>query len=470
MLIPDFSKARILVVGDVMLDKYWFGNSSRVSPEAPVPIIHFTHQEARLGGAANVAANITSLGGQATLMGYIGEDADGHLISALLHEHHIENNLVCSKYHRTISKLRVLAQNQQINRIDFEQDFGNCNSERLVNQLQAIVRDYDAVVFSDYAKGTLNSIRDLIQIAKDAKKPILVDPKSNNFNKYQYADFITPNWQEFVSITGPAYSDLEIFEQAQKILRDSQIGSLILTRGESGMSLVHANTITSFPTKAKEVFDVTGAGDTVLAVFALGIASGTNLYQTAELAMTASGIVVAKLGTSTVSKQELETALTPSVQSASKLVTQPKLRQIREQLKLSNKKLVMTNGCFDLLHAGHIEYLEKAKLLGDHLVVAVNSDSSVRTLKGPARPINTCNNRMKMLAALSCVDWVVEFEEITPAQLYEQITPDILVKGGDYRACEIVGYNTVKRLGGQIVTMPFLEGHSTTSIIERCSL
>ena len=465
--VPEFSKAQVLVVGDVMLDRYWSGTTGRISPEAPVPVVNVNHTEDRLGGAANVAANIKALGAQVGLLGLLGDDAVADSIETVLSELGIQSHCERLAQIESITKLRVLSQSQQILRCDFERKFSADLCEPLKTKLSSILSKYDVVVFSDYAKGSLQKIAELIQIAKAQNKVVIVDPKGNDFSAYQHADVITPNQKEFEQIVGLSDS-LSEFEGKAKSLREQlDVAHLLVTRGEHGMFLQSENSNYQVQAVARDVHDVTGAGDTVVAVMAACLAAGESIQNSVDLANQAAGIVVAKVGTSTVTVHELRHALhTQGIggraqQSAEQLL--PLLRSLQNQ----NKKIVMTNGCFDILHAGHIAFLEEARAQGDFLLVAVNDDASVTRLKGPERPVNKLEDRMAVLAALSAIDWVLPFSEDTPQKLIAQLLPNILVKGGDYQIDQIAGAEEVLAAGGDVRVLSFHAGRSTTRIINQ---
>ena len=463
------------MVGDVMLDRYWHGHVQRISPEAPVPVVAVQLDEVRLGGAANVASNIAALTGKVHLLGLIGDDADGAALQDLIEAQHIGNSLHLAPGLRTITKLRVLARNQQLIRLDFEQVFGPTECLRMHPELNEHLPTVDVVVFSDYAKGTLQDCKKWIQAAKAQGKTTIVDPKGTDFARYCGADIITPNLGEFEAVAGPC-PDLQTLElRAQTLCAEHDFQALLITRGEQGMSLVvgHQQAL-HLPTQAREVFDVTGAGDTVVATLALALACGCTLPMAVELANTAAGLAVGRVGTSRIPASDLEHAWrsTQGVSRDQEPARSPvcdlsQLLAVRAQARSQGQRLVMTNGCFDVLHPGHIAYLEQARALGDRLVVAVNDDASVRRLKGPSRPINTLADRLRMLGALSCVDWVIAFGEDTPEALITQVQPDVLVKGGDYTPDQIAGSASVRASGGQVRVLDFVPGYSSTAVIRR---
>lgn len=459
---------RLLVVGDLMLDRYWGGHTQRISPEAPVPVVNVLNQTELPGGAGNVALNSAGLGAQVSLMSIVGNDADAELLTQTLKKAGIHCLFATLPDIATITKLRVMSQNQQLIRLDFEKNLGDWDSEFFVQKFRDHVKECDLVVFSDYAKGTLKPIRELIAIAKAADKEILVDPKGTDFNLYKGATMLTPNLSEFEAVVGACAHQEELVAKATRLISDVQLSALLITQGEQGMTLIEqSGNYTHYPTQAKEVYDVTGAGDTVIATLAASIACGQSFPDAAQLANVAAGIVVGKLGTSVITLEELQQSLDSSPNFHQGKIELPLLLQAVRNFRNAGERIVFTNGCFDLLHPGHVHYLEKAKKLGDKLIVAVNDDDSVKRLKGSDRPINTLSDRMSVLAGLRAVDWVVAFSEDTPQNLIEAIQPDYLVKGGDYTESEVVGGQWVKTHGGKVVLIDFVEGYSSSAIIEQ---
>lgn len=465
--LPAFERARVLVVGDVMLDRYWHGAAARISPEAPVPVVHVREVEERPGGAGNVAINVAALGATVCLLAVTGDDeASAVLIDSL------STAGVSCRFDRlaglhTVTKLRVLSRHQQLIRLDFEDDFQGLRGEKLVRDYTRALVEAHVVVFSDYGKGTLGSVRELIDLARTAHKAVLVDPKGADFERYRGASLITPNLNEFEAVTGPCRHQTDLEQRGAALLEGYDIDALLVTRGEQGVSLLQKDQPPlHLPAQAREVYDVTGAGDTVISVLAASLGAGSSLPAATALANTAAGIVVGKLGTAAVTAAELRQALHASNAEAAWLRPTELLARIAESRR-RGECIVMTNGCFDILHAGHVAYLEQARALGDRLVVAVNDDASVRRLKGTARPINPLASRMAVLAALRYVDWVVSFSEDTPERLIREVCPEVLVKGGDYRPDQIVGYETVRAAGGQVIVLDYHRGFSTSGIIDR---
>jgi D-beta-D-heptose 7-phosphate kinase/D-beta-D-heptose 1-phosphate adenosyltransferase len=464
---PDFSTAQVLVLGDVMLDRYWHGATSRISPEAPVPVVKVNDQEGRPGGAANVALNIVSLGSQSILLGIIGDDEPGQLLQQSLQQQAVDCRFYQHAECPTITKLRVVSRQQQLIRLDFEDGFPNVDTQQLQDTFAQALNDCQVVVLSDYGKGTLVDIQHYIQAARAAGKAVLVDPKGTDFTRYRGASLITPNLSEFEAVVGACPDEQTLVEKGLALLAECQLESLLVTRGEHGMTLLQAGQEPfHLPTQAREVFDVTGAGDTVIATLASALAAGQSLAQATQWANLAAGIVVGKLGTATVSPKELEHAVAAQQATDHGVVDEATLMQSLAAARSRGECIVMTNGCFDILHAGHVTYLEESAALGDRLVVAVNIDETVRALKGADRPVNPLQNRMRVLAALSCVDWVVPFTEETPERLICAVKPDFLVKGGDNDPDKIPGAQCTREAGGQVAVMSYINGVSTTQIVD----
>jgi len=465
--IPEFGNARVLVVGDVMLDRYWHGATSRISPEAPVPVVHVGEREERPGGAGNVALNIAALGARADLLGVTGEDEPGHTLETILTDAGVACHLERLDLIPTITKLRVISRHQQLIRVDFEDGFPGFDAAALLGAYEARLPEAGVVVLSDYGKGTLAAVQRFIQAARAAGQPVLVDPKGADFGRYRCASLITPNLAEFEGVVGPCADEAEIERKGRALMAELDLGALLVTRGEQGMTLLEGSEpARHLPTHAREVFDVTGAGDTVISVLAAGLATGLSLPMATRLSNIAAGVVVGKLGTASLSAGELAAAVLEHHGAARGVVTEEQLVQAVEAARGQGEKVVFTNGCFDILHAGHVTYLEQASRLGDRLVVAVNVDRTVRELKGPDRPVNPLERRMAVLAALACVDWVVPFEEETPERLICRLKPDFLVKGGDNDPDRIPGARCVREAGGKVMVMGYVDNCSTTGLIE----
>ncbi|HEX4044268.1 MAG TPA: bifunctional D-glycero-beta-D-manno-heptose-7-phosphate kinase/D-glycero-beta-D-manno-heptose 1-phosphate adenylyltransferase HldE [Gammaproteobacteria bacterium] len=463
--LPDFSQAAILVIGDIMMDRYWFGDACRVSPEAPVPIVNINNTDDRPGGAGNVALNISALGGQAILLGITGNDEAANLLAEQLSAANVQHDFCRVDSLSTIIKLRVISRRQQLLRLDFEKKL-SANDETLIKRYKQYLKQVNLVALSDYNKGTLANPQLLIQLARQANVPVLVDPKGADFSIYKHANFITPNFKEFEAIVGPCNSEQEIIEKGRALLSNYQIDALLVTRGEDGMTLIDQQDSTHLPAYAREVVDVTGAGDTVIAVLGTAVAAGASLPIAAALANLAAALAVSKVGAATVSTPELQVSLSNSTNFTTGIVNEEQLIQAVKQAKAQGKKIVFTNGCFDILHAGHVLCLQMAKQLGDYLIVAVNTDESVQKLKGPSRPINHLQHRMIVLAGLGVVDWVVPFNDNTPERLLHLIQPDLLVKGGEYQLHEVVGADIVRAYGGEVRLLGD-KISSSTSIINR---
>ncbi len=470
----DFSKSKILVVGDVMLDQYWAGQAGRISPEAPVPVVKIADQEVRAGGAANVALNIAALGATAHLIGVVGKDTNGNIdeYGQQLNDIMVAAGVGCDwalSDSGTICKLRVLSHHQQLIRMDFEHPVPQEPAEQLLHHVMEQVADYDVLVISDYAKGALQYVEQMIAAANAENVPVLIDPKGQDFLPYKGATLIKPNQSEFEAIVGEASTDDEVVRKANDLIQQLALEALLVTRSEHGMVLVTTqDSPYLLQAQAQEVFDVTGAGDTVMAALATGFASGMSLQNAVHLASQAASIVVQKVGTSTVTKAELDDSIKASMRHKGYVaMSEAELQELVKVAQSSGERVVMTNGCFDLLHSGHVRYLNEAAKLGERLIVAVNSDQSVQRLKGATRPIVPLKNRMELLSALSCVDWVIAFDEETPERLICKLIPDVLVKGGDYKPEEIAGAQCVWDAGGQVEVLSFWEGHSTSSMVNK---
>jgi D-beta-D-heptose 7-phosphate kinase/D-beta-D-heptose 1-phosphate adenosyltransferase len=466
LTVPDFSKLRVLVAGDAMLDEYWFGDTARISPEAPVPVVSARAAEQRPGGAANVALNVAALGARSVLAAVVGQDDRGERLTRALEQRGVRCELLRSPTLPTIHKLRVLARSQQLLRIDAEQSLQSCAAE-FAALFTKLLPQADAVILSDYAKGTLGRVAELVAAARAASIPVLIDPKGNDFARYRGAYALTPNRGEFEAVVGRCSDEGDLLRKGEALRAELELELLLVTRGEQGMTLFEegAEPLT-LPTQAREVFDVTGAGDTVIALLGAGVAAGLTAANAAALANLGAGIVVGKIGVATASRSELARALHAQGSGGRGLVDLPELVALVAEAKSRGERVVFTNGCFDILHAGHVSYLEEAKSCGDRLIVAVNDDESVRRLKGAARPVNSLADRMAVLAGLASVDWVVPFSEDTPAELIAKILPDVLVKGGDYRVEQIAGGETVLKNGGEVRVLGFKPGRSTTALID----
>ena len=466
--LPDMSTGNVTVIGDVMLDRFWSGASRRVSPEAPVPVVSVSGQEDRAGGAGNVAVNLAELGLSVSLVGLCGEDEHARALRSCVESAGVRWNVMpCPA--ETIVKLRVLSRNQQLLRMDFEESLASHANDLFVRYAQQHLADADLVVFSDYAKGSLALVQPLLAHCRELNKQTLVDPKGLDFERYRGATLLTPNLAEFEAVVGRCDTDETLVKRAEALRASLDLDGILVTRSEAGMTLVQAGQPPAhFSASAREVFDVTGAGDTVIAVMAGCLSAGLPMRDAAHFANHAAGVVVAKLGTASVSPEELTTAVSSAPTGvAENVLPETGLVNVLNDLRAAGQRIVMTNGCFDLIHPGHVRYLQQAKALGDVLVVAVNDDDSVRRLKGESRPLNPLDDRMAVLGALSAVDFVVSFSEDTPARLIEALAPDVLVKGGDYAVEQIAGHESVLARGGDVRVLDFVDGHSTSGLIER---
>ncbi len=463
---PCFDAANVLVVGDLMLDRYWHGDTSRISPEAPVPVVKVEDIEERAGGAGNVALNVAALGGNAAVLGLTGRDEAADALARTLLNAGVECHFERLEGFPTVTKLRVLSRHQQLIRLDFEDGFPGCDSSGLLQRFAENIEDAGVVVLSDYSKGTLRESKKLIAMARAAGKAVVIDPKGSDFSPYRGATVLTPNMSEFEAVVGHCADDDAVVSKGEALRAELELDALLVTRSEKGMTLLQkGEEPLHIPTKAREVYDVTGAGDTVVSVLAASLAAGNTLREATVLANLAAGVVVGKLGTASVSVLELRRAMREQDEMEQGMVGEDKLIALVQEAKAHGETVVMTNGCFDILHAGHVTYLEEAAQLGDRLVVAVNDDASVKRLKGEERPVNTQAKRMRVLAALNCVDWVVGFDEDTPTRLICNVSPNILVKGGDNDPDNIPGGDCVRDGGGQVMVMSFVDGCSTTKII-----
>ena len=465
-LLSKLKKGKVLVVGDVMLDKYLEGKAERLSPESPVPVLTPLGEESRLGGAANVALNVSSLGSKVKLLGVVGKDLSGEEIKDLLKENKISNSLVKSNL-SSITKQRILAGNQQLLRIDREDQFTNKDWIKTKENFKKEIAKYSSLVISDYGKGTLFNVQELISLSNKKKVPVIVDPKGDDFSKYKGAFIITPNLQEFSKAVGGFNSEAELEKKSKLLIKKLSLSALLITRGPEGMTLFSKNNNQNivkshYPAQTIDVFDVSGAGDTVIATIASGVASKIDLNQSVELSNITAGVVVSKLGTSSFSLDEIIPFLTGS----STLDANVSVKAI-QRAKKERKKIVFTNGCFDILHAGHVSYLKEARSKGDLLIVGINDDKSVSRLKGKGRPVNNLENRIEVLSSLQCVDMVIPFSEDTPLDLIKEVVPDVLVKGEDYKINQIVGSDFVKKTGGKVERIKFVKGLSTSNLIKK---
>lgn len=449
---------KILVIGDIIIDNYLIGSTERISPEAPVPVVKINNDITNIGGAGNVVNNLLAFGAQADILSVIGDDETFNEVESLFKKNHISSKfLVVEKGRVLTKKTRILASNQQIVRYDKEdsKEITKETLEGVFNIYKNIIANYDIIVLSDYNKGLLTKELTLkiINLANDKNIKILVDPKGSDYSKYNGAYLLTPNKKEASNIINFDINK-DTLEDATSVLKSNyNLTKSVITLGKDGIALFDDH-LKIFPTKAKEVYDVTGAGDTVIAAIAYKLAKNQTIEEAIEFANLAAGVVVGKIGVATASLSEIS-ALEQNIKN------KENLKLTLKKLKQENKKIVFTNGCFDILHLGHVKYLEQAKKMGDVLIIGVNSDSSVKILKGENRPINSEFDRAYLLNSLKCVDYTIVFKEETPYELIKLIQPDILVKGGDYKIENIVGNDIAK----STVVIDYIEGKSTTNII-----
>jgi D-beta-D-heptose 7-phosphate kinase / D-beta-D-heptose 1-phosphate adenosyltransferase len=468
-------RPRVLVIGDLILDEYLWGSMNRISPEAPVPILETKSENLSLGGAANVANNLAALGCEVYLIGAIGQDEKGDRLLQLIQEKGIHTEGIFRFVHRpTTSKMRIIAHNQQILRIDKEDNrpITEGTEKKIIQFTNQILPEMAGVICSDYQKGVLTEkvVKNLMHRAQNAKKNVIVDPKSSDFSLYKGATVLTPNQKEVErSVPIKVNSDEDLERAAEYLLNLTRGEALLVTRGKDGMTLYgNKEKPVDIPTVAKEVYDVTGAGDTVVSVFAMALFVGFNFRDAAWLSNMAGSIVVGKVGTAVVTLNEINEFLQEELLRTSHTILElEELKKLVSLAKSTGKSVVFTNGCFDLIHGGHIEFLQKAKSLGDILVIGLNSDSSVRSLKGDGRPIKTQQERANILSALRTVDYITIFDESTPEHLISEIRPDILVKGDDYNIDEVVGREIVEGYGARVELIPIVKGLSTTSTVEQ---
>ncbi len=472
-----FEQARILIVGDLMLDRYLWGDVERISPEAPVPIFCIRKRSEIAGGAGNVVSNLAGLGCSVTVIGVRGNDAAGERLNLILQNAKIQSHVLIDTDRPTITKTRIVSHGQQLIRLD-EEEIRTVNTdlkEEIIELVKANLSQCNVIILSDYGKGLLQTkelAQLIIKLARDNKIPIIIDPKGKDWDRYSGATCVTPNAKELEAVYGDSVSDKEQLIQAMRsVLSRYNLEWLVVTRGPLGMCLTNQNEAPIFiPTLARQVYDVSGAGDTVIATLALSIGSGFSFPDGAKIANLAAGIVVGKVGTQPINLFELKAslqstgvdALTSNVMQ--KIASRPAAVIQIDAWKASGQKIVFTNGCFDLLHPGHIHLLHQAKDLGDRLIVGLNSDASVRRIKGPDRPVLSEIDRASLLGSLQCVDMIVLFEEDTPDEVIRVLRPNVLVKGAGYRKEEVAGGEIVTSYGGEIILMPLLEGYSSTSI------
>jgi D-beta-D-heptose 7-phosphate kinase / D-beta-D-heptose 1-phosphate adenosyltransferase len=466
--------SHVLIIGDLMLDRYIWGDVERISPEAPVPVVRASRRSEQPGGAANVAMNIIALGAAATLFGFIGDDSDGQVLVHSLQQAGIKAETVPVADHPTTSKLRILGGSQQMLRLDTEKigHFPAKAYANLIARLESAVEVADAIILSDYAKGVLNEevCQRAIQMARQRRIPVLVDPKQRDFSRYRGATTVCPNLSELSVATGISGHNIdEILAAGQAMVSHFDLECLIATMSEKGIALLREHAMLVAPATARQVFDVSGAGDTVIATLALGMAQGLEMEVSVQLANIAASIVVSKVGTVPVTRNELLISLMPEIElhAKEKILAFDDLLAWVSAWRSARQRIVFTNGCFDLLHIGHITLLEDARREGDKLIVAINSDISVSRLKGPSRPIVGESERARVLAALAAVDAVIVFDDPTPLRLIETLRPDVIVKGGDYSEDTVVGAEEVRSWGGSVKIVPTVDGFSTSKLIAK---
>ncbi|MGE4420325.1 MAG: D-glycero-beta-D-manno-heptose-7-phosphate kinase [Sulfurimonas sp.] len=468
-ILKNFSP-NILVIGDLMIDHYLWGSCERISPEAPVQVVDIAKETTVLGGAGNVINNLRVLGAKVSVGSVIGDDDNGVELVKMLKNIGVDtNNIITLQGRKTSKKSRVIASSQQVLRYDKEskEDISKTASDEIINSLKETVSDYDAVVLSDYGKGVLSQdlCQGIIKLCNKEGVKVLVDPKGSDYSKYRGAYLLTPNKKEAVLSTGIEIKDKKSLQEALlKLKEDCCLSISMITLSEDGIA-IYDNDMRKFPTVAKEVYDVTGAGDTVIASIAFALSAGKSIDEAAAFANLAAGVVVGKIGSATVSIDEIEeyeASLHKSTSDAH-IKSFEDINAIVERYRQNGKKIVFTNGCFDILHVGHVKYLQEAKSFGDALIVGLNSDASVKRLKGESRPINIAQDRAYLLAALEAVDFVVPFEDDTPYELIKMIKPDTLVKGGDYEGKDVVG----TEFAGELKLVDFVDGKSTTMTIKK---
>jgi len=463
-------KPNIVVIGDLMIDHYFWGSCRRISPEAPVPVVSIEKESLVLGGAGNVINNLKSLGADVSIFSVVGDDANAEELQELLVKTSAkEITLFNEKGRRTTKKSRIISSNQQVIRYD-DESIDNILLSSQFYLLEAFKKNlfsYDLIILSDYGKGVLTPTltKDIISLAKDFQKPILVDPKGEDYSKYHGATLLTPNKKEAIIATKIDIVDEQSLTKAlNQLKKDLELDYSIITLSEDGIGLLD-DEMRVIPTVAREVFDVTGAGDTVIASLGVALASGMSIKEACEFANKSAAVVVAKVGSATVTLNEIEEyehSLNQG-QSESKIKNFEQIARISKRLKEQGRKIIFTNGCFDILHRGHATYLQKAKELGDILILGLNSDESITRLKGKDRPINSLEDRAFLIGALESIDFVVPFTEDTPYELIKVIEPNVLVKGADYRDKEVIGSDIAE----EVVLIDFVEGKSTTSLIEK---
>ena len=465
MKIPRFDNAHILTIGDAMLDRYWHGDTHRLSAEAPIPVIEVTGIEDRPGGAANVALNVATLGAASSLIAATGEDEMSDILESKLRSSGIDCHFIKVEGMSTITKVRLVSRSQQMIRADFETLF-DIDGNQVVKEMN-LVPEYDSVILSDYDKGLFSNPSSIIENARKRGRPVLVDPKFKSFSAYQGATVLKPNTLELKNAVGDWSSEAEMLKKCRSLMTSIGCDAMLVTRAAEGMTLIELHEETHFPAQTREVYDTSGAGDTVIAVLAASLASRQTLKDSVALANIAAGIVVSHFGVTSVSGPELRAEVDLAGPAGKGKMSGEQLVAAVQVSRSRGERVVFTNGCFDILHAGHVNYLSDAKREGDRLIVAINSDESVHRLKGEGRPINPLDRRMTMLAGLASVDWVVSFDGDTPEELLRMLNPDVLAKGGDYAIDQVVGADIVRSAGGEVKVLSLVEDCSTSALVEK---
>ncbi|OQM34164.1 bifunctional D-glycero-beta-D-manno-heptose-7-phosphate kinase/D-glycero-beta-D-manno-heptose 1-phosphate adenylyltransferase HldE [bacterium endosymbiont of Pedicinus badii] len=464
-LFLNFKKSSVLIIGDIILDEYIYGKITKFSTESCNPILKIKDTKFFPGGAANVAMNAACLGSKVYLLGIVGTDKESEILKKKLGKKKVFCEFLFSERYPTIKKTKIFSEKHTIVRIDREKQFLKFKKDFFIKKIQKIISKVNVIIVSDYQKGTVQQVQDIIKIANKKKVFIFIDPKGKNFDKYKNCTLLKPNLQEFQEIVGKCKNKNTIIKKAKKMISKLNLSNLLITCSEKGMIFLQKNGSTLYlPSITKKVVDTNGAGDTVISVLAVSISSGKNFQESIQLANIASGIAVQKFGTSYIKKEEIETFLIKKKKHL-KIIRKKEIKKIIQIEKKKGKKIVMTNGVFDIIHAGHIKYLKQAKSLGDRLIVAVNSDKSTKVIKGSKRPINSLCRRMQVLSELRMIDWIVSFQEDCPKKIISLIKPDVLVKGGDYKNKEIIGKKEVLKNGGEVIILDLEKNISTTKII-----
>lgn len=469
---PDFANCTVLVIGDVMLDRYFWGDVERISPESPVPVVRVNKKTSTLGGAGNVVKNLKGLNCKQVLLGVRGDDPNGLSLQGILNKEEIRNNLIPVKKHPTTTKTRILSQNQQLLRLDEEnsKEIPKKIQKELLDSFDKVLPEADVVIVSDYGKGVFqfDVAQHIIKRCRSKKVPAFVDPKGVSWERYSGATCVTPNKAELNLIAPfPENDETKLENQAKKAIEKYDLDYMLVTRGPMGISLFqNGRPARHIATHAREVYDVSGAGDTVIAALSAAFGCGLKMSEAAVLANMAAGIVVGKVGTQPILESELKQALwARTLDGVNKIVSKNQAQDMIAEWRRNGQRIVFTNGCFDILHIGHIKLLHAAADEGDKLIIGLNSDLSVKKLKGNSRPVVPEAERAALLSSINGVDLVVFFHEETPLRLIRSFKPDIIVKGGDYKPEQVVGHEIVEQKGGKVVIVPLIEGISTTKVI-----